>query len=60
MLEGALRRVVTSVEEGDMVLEVTAAEIIMDDIKVGIVDSEVRVAMKADGVLVIVAEGVMS
>lgn len=60
MVEGALRRVVTSVEEGDIVLEVTAAEIIMDDIKVGIVDLEVRVAMTADGVLVIVAEGVMS
>ena len=60
MVEGALPVVVTSVEEGAMVLKVMATEIIMDDVKVGIVDLEVRVAMMADGVLVIVVEGVMS
>lgn len=60
MVEGALRMVVTSVEEGNMVLEVKGAEIIMDDVKVDIVELQVRVAMTADGVLVIVVERVMS
>lgn len=60
MVEGTWPRAVTSVEEGVMVLEVMVAQIIMDDIKVDIVDLEVMVATMADVVLVIVVEGVMN
>lgn len=52
--------VVTSVEERAMVMELVAAQIIMDDIMGHTVDLEVLVAITADIVLVIVVEGVMN
>lgn len=58
-VEGILPVVVTSVEEGAMVLEVVGAQIIINDVKADIEDLEVMVAIRVDVVLVIVRYGVM-